>query len=104
MLAPNELEADNNWGLLSLNSYPGRFIVLGMEESGDALIQVYILMGRSDNSRNRRMDRDGVRVFTELADPKKGGDTSLTLYIAMGTDSWCSVVSNGHQTLNALAD
>ncbi len=37
---------------LRQNAYPGRGIVLGKSTSGD-LVQVYWIMGRSANSRNR---------------------------------------------------
>ena len=50
------------------NPYPGRGIVLGRSGDG-AWVQVYWIMGRSDNSRNRIfVCEDGV-VRTEAADP-----------------------------------
>jgi hypothetical protein len=35
------------------NAYPGRGLVLGRSEDGDAWLQLYWIMGRSANSRNR---------------------------------------------------
>ncbi len=38
---------------LQSNEYPGRGIVIGMTPDGTGIVQVYWIMGRSDNSRNR---------------------------------------------------
>ena len=79
------------------NRYPGRGIVLGRGDDG-AWIQVYWIMGRSDNSRNRIfVCEDGV-VRTEAADPSKVEDPSLIIYNAMRTSGRRFVVSNGVQT------
>lgn len=79
------------------NPYPGRGIVLGRSEDG-AWIQVYWIMGRSDNSRNRIfVCEDGV-VRTEAADSSKVEDPSLIIYNAMRTSGGRFVVSNGVQT------
>ena len=39
--------------VLSNNTYPGRGICLGVDESGEYAVIVYFIMGRSENSRNR---------------------------------------------------
>ena len=39
--------------LLANNTYPGRGIVLGLDETGENAVIVYFIMGRSVNSRNR---------------------------------------------------
>ncbi|MCQ2125776.1 MAG: IMP cyclohydrolase, partial [Fibrobacter sp.] len=46
-------EAKNNFKELSKNPYPGRGIVLGTSPDGKSFVQVYWIMGRSVNSRNR---------------------------------------------------
>ncbi len=79
------------------NPYPGRGIVLGRGEDG-AWIQVYWIMGRSDNSRNRIFVCEGDVVRTEAADPTKVEDPSLIIYNAMRTSGRRFVVSNGVQT------
>jgi IMP cyclohydrolase len=79
------------------NPYPGRGIVLGRSGDG-AWVQVYWIMGRSDNSRNRIfVCEDGV-VRTEAADPSKVEDPSLIIYNAMRASGHRFVVSNGVQT------
>lgn len=92
---------------LGMNSYPGRGIVVGLDETGQNLVQAYWIMGRSTGSRNRVFGHDeSGRVFTEIADPsllKEGEDTSLIIYNAMRELSfdgkqYLSVVSNGAQT------
>ena len=53
--------ADNNANKLSQNEYPGRGIVQGLTPDGDHLVQVYWIMGRSANSRNRVfVEEDGL--------------------------------------------
>lgn len=97
-------ERDPAWeNLLHLqkNPYPGRGIIVGLDETGQNIIQVYWLMGRSENSRNRVLKTDGEgRVWTTAADPNKTKDSSLIIYTAMRQQEECEVyaVSNGNQT------
>lgn len=85
---------------LSQNPYPGRGIVLGVDETGRYIVQVYWIMGRSENSRNRVFGYDpkGGQVFTEAADPTEMKDPSLVIYNAMMENEQMYVVSNGRQT------
>lgn len=97
--ASPELVAQANLIRLGDNPYPGRLIIAGRNQGGDQLVQLYALMGRSENSRNCVLAIKDGRVFTEFADPSKGGDPSLVIYNAMssyGRDYY--VVSNGKQT------
>lgn len=91
-----------NLAKLAKNPYPGRVIVIG-RLSDEIMIQLYAIMGRSENSRNRRFVQDGNIVRTEAIDPAKVEDPSLIIYNAMR--EWCGdifgdsfIVSNGHQT------
>lgn len=94
-----QLRAQANFLRLALNSYPGRGIIAGMDESGKNLVQVYWIMGRSENSRNRVFSSDdNGRLFTEAADPGKMKDPSLVIYNAMVECDGRYVVSNGSQT------
>ena len=52
-------EAYVNLAALRANPYPGRGIVIGRDETGENLVQVYWIMGRSGNSRNRVFAREG---------------------------------------------
>lgn len=90
--------ANENMESLYHNPYPGRGIVLGITEDGLHAVQIYWIMGRSENSRNRVFGVEGGRVFTEPADPTKVKDPSLIIYNAMQEKNWLFVVSNGHQT------
>jgi IMP cyclohydrolase len=98
--------AGRNILALAKNPYPGRGIVAGLDQSGEYMVQVYWIMGRSPNSRNRVFGADNEgRLFTEAADPSKVGDPSLIIYNAMREVSLNYVVSNGDQTdtvINAL--
>ncbi|HQT82770.1 MAG TPA: IMP cyclohydrolase [Candidatus Paceibacterota bacterium] len=95
--------AESNLSELRKNLYPGRLIIAGLNDSGKCLIQVYAILGRSENSRNRVLEADEGRLFTETADPSKVKDPSLIIYNAMDEtlmpdDTAAYVVSNGHQT------
>jgi len=83
---------------LAENPYPGRGLVLGRDESGERLVQVYWIMGRSENSRNRVFQTDGKAVWTEPADPAKVKDPSLIIYNALRELHGVFVVTNGDQT------
>ena len=49
--------------VLSNNTYPGRGICLGVDESGEYAVIVYFIMGRSVNSRNRIFEETDDLVF-----------------------------------------
>ena len=96
----NRVRAEDNMFNLHRNRYPGRGIVVGTSEDGKHAVQVYWIMGRSENSRNRLFSQDGSRVYTEPADPTKIADPSLIIYNAMRESQTRRhfVVSNGAQT------
>lgn len=109
-----ELLASANLFNLSGNPYPGRGIIVGVDETGEFIVQAYWLMGRSDNSRNRRLIPIRSRIATEPIDPSKVVNPELVLYDAMqdvliyGEDTSeepgrICVMSNGTQT-TAVAD
>ncbi len=90
--------AEPNFEALRKNSYPGRGIIIGMDQAGTSMIQVYWIMGRSSNSQNRRFCSDGGRVFTDPVDPATIQDMNLVIYNAMRENTLDYVVSNGDQT------
>src|SRR5579863_9195188 len=93
------LAAERNFAELSENRYSGRGIVMGMSDDGRNAVQVYWIMGRSENSRNRVLSYNGHKLFTEAADPAKvKKDPSLIIYNAMKDNKLFHIVSNGHQT------
>lgn len=80
------------------NPYPGRGLILGRASDGSWL-QVYWIMGRSPNSRNRLFQVEGTTLRTEPFDAAKLEDPSLILYEAMlelGDGRY--LVSNGDHT------
>ena len=99
-------DVQRNFDRLKANPYPGRGIVVGKTAGGSHLAQIYWIMGRSENSRNRVFKSDGRRVYTAPADPKKVNDPSLIIYDAMRecraglewSQNFHYVVSNGDQT------
>jgi IMP cyclohydrolase len=80
------------------NPYPGRGLALGRAATGDAWLAVYWIMGRSDNSRNRRFVADGATLRTEPVDASRLADPSLVIYEAMLELPGVYLVSNGDQT------
>lgn len=100
MADENMVKALDNFGRLCENPYPGRGIVVGLNKTGSHIIQVYWIMGRSENSRNRvfKADDDTGRLYTEAADPAKVKDASLIIYNAMRERGPRFIVSNGDQT------
>lgn len=93
-------EAAKNLEALRANSYPGCGIVVGLDDTGNLLVQVYWIMGGSENSVFDYDEKTG-RLYTEAADPSKVKDPAL-IYNAMKEEQQSnekvSVVSNGHQT------
>jgi len=83
--------------LPALKSYPGRGILLGAAPDGRALIG-YFLMGRSQNSRNRVLVRDGSGLRAQAFDPSKVEDPSLIIYSPVRVLGKRIIVTNGDQT------
>src|SRR4030042_3987529 len=80
------------------NSYPGRGLVLGRSSDAAAWLQVYWIMGRSPNSRNRIFEAEGPTLRTAPHDPAALRDPSLVIYEAMLELPGVHIVSNGGQT------
>lgn len=91
-------DAKRNFLSLSSNPYPGRGFVVGTDDTGQHIVQVYWIMGRGENSRNRVFEHKNGFVFTEAADSAKMKDPSLIIYNAMAETGVLFVVSNGKQT------
>ena len=97
--------AEQNFGRhLMANSYPGRGIVVGRIETegdGDVWAQIYWIMGRSQNSRNRRFVVGGANdneLRTEARDPALVSDPTNIIYDAMLELPDLYLVSNGDHT------
>lgn len=90
--------ANANMKKLTENTYPGRGIVQGMTPNGQHLVQVYWIMGRSENSRNRIFEIDGEFVKTKAFDESKMQDPSLIIYYPARNCKNCHIITNGDQT------
>lgn len=88
---------------ISGSPYPGRGLVVGLSEDGRRYHQLYWIMGRSENSRNRIFQHEAGRLWTEAADPKKLSDPSLIIYDAMLENDRRFWVGNGDQ-VSTLAE
>lgn len=97
--------ARKNLLVLRDNPYPGRGIISGLNEARTKIFQIYWLMGRGVDSRNRIfVEEDDGYVRTDLADPNRmPADTNLIIYCAMMEDEEYYVVSNGRQTRDILS-
>ena len=91
--------AEANIASLRQNRYPGRGIIIGMTPDGTRMMQVYWIMGRSENSRNRifAAEPDGS-VRTAARDPAKLADPSLIIYYPVRQVGDAHIVTNGDQT------
>ncbi|WP_063847718.1 IMP cyclohydrolase [Bacillus sp. FJAT-28004] len=78
--------------------YPGRTIIVGMSPSGKHYVQVYWIMGRSANSRNRIFERDQQFVRNTAYDAAKMEDPSLIIYYPIKNINGMHIISNGDQT------
>lgn len=107
MTAQWQSMAEQNMSRIGQNPYPGRGIVIGLTPDGTRLVQVYWIMGRSENSRNRIfVAEDNGFVRTEAKDPAKLTDPSLIIYYPARHFKQAHIVTNGDQTdtiFNALA-
>ncbi len=99
-------EASKNFEALSANPYPGRGIILGESPCGQFLVQVYWIMGRSVNSRNRIfLTEDSGFVKTKAFDESKCSDPHLIIYYPARHLPGMHIITNGDQTdtiFNAL--
>lgn len=92
-------QADAYLNRLRENAYPGRGIVIGMTPDGTRLVQVYWIMGRSENSRNRVfIQEESGFVRTEAKDPAKLTDPSLIIYYPAKHKDGKHIITNGDQT------
>lgn len=92
-------EAARNFEALKANSYPGRGIVLGTSPCGKFFVQVYWIMGRSVNSRNRVfvLEENGF-LKTRAFDESKCSDPHLIIYYPARHTELAHIVTNGDQT------
>jgi len=94
-----QVEASGNFARhIERNSYPGRGLVLGRSSDGAAWLQVYWIMGRSPNSRNRVFEAEGAILRTAPHDPATLREPALVIYEAMLELPGVHIVSNGDQT------
>ncbi|SFM06918.1 IMP cyclohydrolase-like protein [Paenibacillus sp. 1_12] len=99
MSANDKLIAEQNLEGLQQNPYPGRGIVIGLTPDGTKLVQVYWIMGRSVNSRNRIfVQEENGFLRTEAKDPALLTDPSLIIYYPLKHTEGSHIVTNGDQT------
>jgi hypothetical protein len=84
--------------LLSANPYPGRGIVVGQSKNGRYAAVAYFIMGRSENSRNRRFEKNDDGIRTRAVDESKLTDPSLIIYYPVRRLGNQLIVTNGDQT------
>jgi hypothetical protein len=99
MSASKQEVMDQHIQQLGQNRYPGRGIVIGLTPDETRLVQVYWIMGRSENSRNRVfVGEENGFVRTEARDPAKLTDPSLIIYYPVKQKAQAHIVTNGDQT------
>jgi len=91
--------ADQTVQQLKTNAYPGRGIVIGLTPDATRYVQVYWIMGRSENSRNRVfIPEENGFLRTEARDPAKLSDPSLIIYYPLRHEGGAHIATNGDQT------
>lgn len=95
---------EDNIKKLRNNNYPGRGIIIGMSPDKKNMIQVYFIMGRSINSKNRVFVKDKEKdnrndfVRTKAYDESKMVDPSLVIYYPIKSINNYHIITNGDQT------
>ena len=86
--------------LLAGNTYPGRGIVLGLDETGENAVIIYFIMGRSVNSRNRIFEETEEGIITKAHDESLMVDPHLIIYAPVRAlpGGVHTIVTNGDQT------
>ena len=86
--------------LLAGNTYPGRGIVLGVDETGENAVIIYFIMGRSVNSRNRIFEETEEGIITKAHDESLMTDPHLIIYAPVRAlpGGETTIVTNGDQT------
>ena len=86
--------------LLAGNTYPGRGICLGLDETGENAVIVYFIMGRSVNSRTRIFEETDEGIITKAHDESLMTDPHLIIYAPVRAlpDGVHTIVTNGDQT------
>jgi IMP cyclohydrolase len=85
------------------NPYPGRGMIIGLSPDSRKYCQVYFITGRSVNSRNRILVREGEAVKTKAFDESKMSDPSLIIYYPVRVRQGAHIVTNGDQTDTIVA-
>lgn len=87
---------------LRRNPYPGRGLVIGRSSNADAWFIIYWIMGRSIQSRNRKLIAVDAIVRTEPLDVHLLTDPSLIIYEAILHASVRCLISGTSQQLLLL--
>jgi len=80
------------------STYPGRGIVIGKTPDDENFVQIYWIMGRSLNSRNRIFEQENTFIKTKAFDESKLEDPSLIIYYPSKTYENFHIITNGDQT------
>ncbi|MGC8764286.1 MAG: IMP cyclohydrolase [Brevinematia bacterium] len=83
---------------LKENPYPGRGIVIGLSEDRLKFYQIYWVMGRSQQSRNRIFVEENGFLFTRVYDENKTLNPELLIYSPMRHIDNKHIVTNGNHT------
>jgi IMP cyclohydrolase len=89
---------------LSDMRYPGRVIIIGLDETGKKLITIYAVTGRSPSSQSRRIEYEGgkARVLPMNTEILKQGNPELLIYPSLHIAPFLAV-SNGHHTRDIVS-
>jgi len=86
---------------LSSREYPGRVIIVGQDKTGDNMVVIYAITGRSPSSQARKLELEEDAIWASPTDEEalKKGNRDLLVYPAiLFVPARGIAVSNGQQT------
>lgn len=86
---------------LADKEYPGRIIIIGKKRSGEDVIAIYAITGRSPSSQARKLIKEDDTIWAKPTDDEiiKKGKIDLLVYPAVCLSKGIAL-SNGRQTLD----
>lgn len=90
---------------LARKDYPGRVIIIGKDKSGENVIVIYVITGRSPSSQARKLVKEDDTIWAKPTDEEilKEGKIELLVYPAICLSRGIAI-SNGRQTFDIEAE
>lgn len=102
---PREVRMCKGLENLSSKEYPGRIIVLGQDKSGQNVVVIYAITGRSPSTQARRLEHSKDTIWVKPTDKilLEKGNIDLLIYPSVFCLPHGIAISNGKQTADIMA-